>query len=68
MIDTSDGPVHLRDYHTKTLYGHLVRTRRAMLWAIHDRDAESAARSAKKAARYVRLIFQRIDKYGWRSN
>jgi hypothetical protein len=64
MIDTAR-PLHLHDHHTKTLHAQLVRARRSMLWAIHDRDADRAADCAKKSARYVRLIFQRIDKYGW---
>lgn len=50
-------------FHTLKL--RLGQARRAMLWAIADKNPAKAYRHAKNAARLVRLLQQRCAKFGY---
>jgi hypothetical protein len=54
--------VFFRDPHARTLFGFLVRSRRAMLWAIHDREANKAAKHARASAHWARLFTRRQER------
>ncbi len=47
------------DFRSQELAGLLRRSARAMRWAIVDRKPEKAARHARIAARYGRLLIER---------
>ena len=53
-----------RDERCRLLEARLAQSRRAMLWAIHERRADKAAHHAALAAHYGRLLMQRRKKLG----